>query len=63
VSEFFAMGGYAGFVWPSYVLTFLAVGINIWFARRLLRQAQAEARRRIAVDETGEDAAGTGERA
>lgn len=23
LSDFFAMGGYAGFVWPAYALTFL----------------------------------------
>ncbi|MCP5360392.1 MAG: heme exporter protein CcmD [Steroidobacteraceae bacterium] len=49
MKEFFAMGGYAWFVWPSYLLTFLAVIANIVIARRSLAAAQAEARRRLAI--------------
>ena len=48
MQRFLLMGGYAMFVWPSYALTALAVGLNVYWARRSLRQAQAETRRRIA---------------
>ena len=49
VSEFFDMGGYAWYVWPSYVLTFTVVVLNIVWARRLLARSREEARRRLAV--------------
>ena len=32
MAEWFAMGGYAGFVWPAWGATVIAfVGITIWF--------------------------------
>lgn len=40
------MGGYWPFVWPSYLLTLLAIVLNIYLARRSLRAAKTEARRR-----------------
>jgi len=46
--QFLQMGGYAVFVWPSYALTAVVVGLNIYWARRSLRDAQTETRRRIA---------------
>jgi len=50
MNEFLAMGGYARFVWPAYVLTFVAVFVNIAMARGALAAARAEAQRRIAVE-------------
>ena len=47
--KFLEMGGFAVYVWPSYALTALVVGLNIYWARRSLREAQAEARRRLAA--------------
>lgn len=47
--KFLEMGGYAAYVWPSYGLTALVVGLNIYWARRMLRDAQAETRRRLAM--------------
>jgi heme exporter protein CcmD len=47
IAKFLAMGGYAVYVWPCYALTALVVGLNLAAARRSLRQAQLEARRRI----------------
>ncbi len=33
MAEWFAMGGYAGFVWPAWGATVIAfAGIAIWFA-------------------------------
>ena len=29
MSEFFAMGGYAAYIWPSYILTFIVLVGNI----------------------------------
>jgi heme exporter protein CcmD len=52
VSHFLAMGGYAGYLWPAYGLTLLAVVLNVVWARRLLSQAKADARRRL-VMQTG----------
>jgi heme exporter protein CcmD len=46
--KFLEMGGYAVYVWPSYALTALVVGLNIYWARHSLREAQADTRRRLA---------------
>ena len=47
--KFLQMGGYALYVWPSYALASFAVALNIYLARRSLREAQAETRRRLAT--------------
>jgi len=52
MKEFFYMSGYAAYVWPSFGLAAAALLLNIYWARRALRQALAEARRRIAMDNT-----------
>ena len=49
MSEFFNMGGYAAYVWPSYGLTFIVIIWNIIWARRLLARSREEARRRLAM--------------
>ena len=45
--QFLEMGGYAIYVWPAYALAALAVGLNVYWARRSLRDAQTDARRRL----------------
>jgi heme exporter protein D len=52
--EFFAMGGYAAFLWPAYAVTFLALAWNIVAARRALATAIADARRRASAGDEGE---------
>ena len=47
--EFLEMGGYARYVWPSYAIVFAAIVLSVVWARRALRRAQAEARRRVAM--------------
>jgi heme exporter protein CcmD len=49
LADFFDMGGYAAYVWPSYVLTLGVVVLNIVWARRLLAKSREEARRRLAM--------------
>lgn len=49
MSAFFAMGGYAQYVWPSYVVALGAIALTSWSALSVLRAAMAEARR-AAVD-------------
>ncbi len=49
LTDFFDMGGYAAYVWPSYVLTLIVVVLNIVWARRLLARSREEARRRLAT--------------
>jgi len=46
--RFLQMGGYARYVWPSYALTALIVGLNVRWALASVRAAQSEARRRLA---------------
>jgi len=55
MANFFAMGGYAAFVWPAYVASVLVLGTAIVLslraygkARRTLRQLEQE------MGETGE---------
>lgn len=49
MTEFFEMGGYARYVWPSYAIAFAAVIANIIWARRAHRRAVEESRRRLAT--------------
>jgi heme exporter protein D len=49
LSEYFAMGGYARFVWPSYAIVFAAIVLNIVWARSKLKRARLEAQRRLAM--------------
>jgi heme exporter protein D len=49
MSEFFDMGGYAGYVWPAYGITLAAVVLNVVWARRLLTRSREDARRRLAM--------------
>jgi heme exporter protein CcmD len=49
MSEFLAMGGYAQYVWPAYVIVLAAIVLNIVWARRALARARAEARKRLAM--------------
>ena len=47
MTQFLHMGGYAAFVWPSYALVLAIVALNIYSARKVLREAQRAAQRRI----------------
>jgi heme exporter protein CcmD len=49
MKEFFDMGGYAAFVWPAYAITFIVVGLNVFWAQRSLARAESDARRRLAM--------------
>lgn len=62
LSDFFDMGGYAGYLWPSYILTFAVVVLNVVWARRLLARSREEARRRLAM-RAGSEAGGAPTRA
>lgn len=46
MSEFFAMGGYAGYVWSCYGLTLVILAGNLWFSRRDLKAQIQRATRR-----------------
>jgi heme exporter protein D len=43
--NFWAMGGYAPFVWGSYGVTVAALALEIWLVRARRRRALAEAAR------------------
>lgn len=49
MAEFFHMSGYAVYVWSSYALGVGMLLLNVWWARRNLASARAEARRRLAM--------------
>jgi heme exporter protein D len=44
-NEFWAMGGYAPFVWGSYGVTVAALALEAWLAKSRRRRALAEAER------------------
>ena len=48
--EFFAMGGYAGYVWSSFGLTLAVLAGNLWFARRRHATVLRRLRRQVEVD-------------
>lgn len=50
MAEYFAMSGYAAHVWSSFALTFALLVLNVVWARRSLRSARAEARRRLEME-------------
>ena len=52
MSEFFAMGGYANYVWGSYGAAFLVLAANVIFPILKGRQIRTRLQRRIS-DEAG----------
>ncbi len=42
MSEFFAMGGYAAFIWPAYGISALLLGAAAVFTVRAYRNARAQ---------------------
>jgi len=51
MQEFISMGGYAGYVWSAFGLTFAVFIWNIGAARAYHARAVMKARRRLAVEE------------
>jgi len=41
--EFLAMGGYALYVWGSYAVTALCIGLELWLLARRARRARSGA--------------------
>ncbi len=56
MSHFFAMGGYAGYVWSCYALTVIVLGGNLWFARRDLQQQKQRVTQRVTATDGAADA-------
>jgi heme exporter protein CcmD len=50
---FWAMGGYARFVWPCFGLTFAVLGWNLWSARRHFAAAKQRAMRALIMASSG----------
>ena len=44
MSEFFAMGGDAAYVWPAYGITLALLVVNVWWTRRMRSDALRRAR-------------------
>jgi heme exporter protein CcmD len=47
MNEFFAMSGYAAYVWSAYAIAVASLVLNAWLARRKLAAARVEARRKL----------------
>jgi len=43
--EFLTMGGYAVYVWPSYAIALVVIGLNVAAPLRRLRRLKSEIRR------------------
>ena len=41
MSDFFAMGGYAWYVWGSYAVTFVAIALEVGLLWKKARETQA----------------------
>lgn len=52
MSAFFAMGGYADFVWPAYIATFIVLGLAIGLTVSAHARARGEVHR---LEGDGED--------
>ena len=50
MSEFFAMGGYAPYVWSTFGITLVVLVINVIAAKRRLRQVREQLKLRAARD-------------
>lgn len=53
MSDFFAMGGYAAYVWPAYAVSALVLSglaLAVWRRGRTLRRRLQEAQRRADAD-------------
>jgi heme exporter protein CcmD len=47
--SFWAMGGYARYVWPCFGFSCVVLAWNLWSARRVLAAAHLRARRGVAM--------------
>ncbi|MGC2031985.1 MAG: heme exporter protein CcmD [Steroidobacteraceae bacterium] len=54
-SSFWAMGGYARYVWPCYAFAGVVLAWNFWSAKRFRVAAQLRARRAAAMTMAAED--------
>jgi heme exporter protein CcmD len=52
MSEFLDMSGYGAYVWSAYAIAIGGLILNVWMARRQLRQAKEQARRRLAMKDS-----------
>ena len=49
MKEFLQMNGYGAYVWSAYAIAMGGLALNIWLARRQMRQAREQARRRLTM--------------
>ena len=52
--DFFAMGGYAVYVWPSFALTAIVMGANFYFAVRRRNKVIAQLRSTVPASNTSQ---------
>jgi heme exporter protein CcmD len=49
VKEFLEMSGYGSYVWSAYAIAVGSLLLNVWLARRQMRKAREQARRRLTM--------------
>lgn len=52
MKDFLQMSGYAAYVWTAYGLAVGGLLLNVWLARRQMREARVQARRRLAMQDS-----------
>jgi heme exporter protein D len=54
-AEFWAMGGYAVYVWGSVGVTALLIAVEVWQARLARREALQQVRAQMSLDQLAHD--------
>ena len=54
-SDFWAMGGYALYVWGSVGVTFLLIALEVWQARQARDEALEHVRAQMDLDQLSQD--------
>jgi heme exporter protein CcmD len=52
MKEFLDMSGYAAYVWSAYAIAIGGLAFNVWLARRQMRSARVQARRRLTMQDS-----------
>jgi heme exporter protein CcmD len=51
VNDFLAMGGYAQYVWPAYIVSLIVLGCAVWMTKRNYSQTRQRILKRVRSQE------------
>lgn len=52
MKDFLDMSGYGNYVWSAYAIAIGGLILNVWLARRQMRKAREQVRRRFAMKDS-----------